>query len=128
MIAVAMQNNTPRPVDSLHDLLELIQRDYQISADDFAAIMEDFTAHYEEYPELRYMYDYIEQDVSRDRKNNQDGIYGDDYYVACEQFENAKNELKEVSGRLRSNTRKGNTKADIANDIDIIVSNMNGIL
>lgn len=58
----------------------------------------------------------------------QDGIYGDDFYIFCEEMHNFANELDEVSKSLRAPSRKGNTRTDIAAQVDTIVSNMDTII
>lgn len=55
----------------------------------------------------------------REELCNVDGVTGDDYYIFVEQIDNA----IQIAA-LRSNSRKGNTKADIARRLEIIMDNL----
>ncbi len=59
---------------------------------------------------------------------NSDGILGDDFYVLCDELGKYLNEFKEIAASLRSTSRKGNTRADIANQLDCVCSNFEGII
>lgn len=62
-------------------------------------------------------------------KDHYDGLYGDAYYQAEEELQNIQSELRtEVLDSLRSKSRKGNTKEDIAKRLEAIISNMDYIL
>lgn len=62
-------------------------------------------------------------------KDHSDGIYGDAYYQAEEELQNIQSELRnEIVASLRSKSRKGNTKEDIARRLENIISNMDYIL
>lgn len=62
-------------------------------------------------------------------KDHSDGIYGDVYYQAKEELQNIQSELRnEIVASLRSKSRKGNTKEDIARRLENIISNMDYIL
>ena len=54
----------------------------------------------------------------------QDGLVGDDLYRYEEHIANIKSDIQDEINALRSKSRKGNTKEDIANRLDKIVSNL----
>lgn len=60
----------------------------------------------------------------REELENVDGVTGDDYYIFVEQIDNAIQEVRDEIEALRSNSRKGNTKADIARRLEIIMDNL----
>lgn len=60
----------------------------------------------------------------RDELCNVDGVTGDDYYIFVEQIDNAIQEVRDEIAALRSNSRKGNTKAEIARRLEIIMDNL----
>ena len=67
--------------------------------------------------------------LDSNRKSNEDGIWGDDYYRAEEELRKTQDELRdEIVASLRSKSRKGNTKEDIAKRLEAIISNMDYIL
>ena len=71
----------------------------------------------------------IAQSHDDEYKDKSDGIYGDAYYQAEEELQNIQSELRtEVLNSLRSKSRKGNTKEDIAKRLETIISNMDYIL
>lgn len=75
----------------------------------------------------RMFYD-IAQSYNDECKDKSDGIYGDTYYQAEEELQNIQSELRtEVLNSLRSKSRKGNTKEDIAKRLETIISNMDYI-
>lgn len=62
-------------------------------------------------------------------KDHYDGLFGDDYLIACEELQKTQDELRdEIVASLRSKSRKGNTKEDIAKRLETIISNMDYIL
>lgn len=76
----------------------------------------------------RMFYD-IAESRNDEYKDNSDGIYGDAYYQAEEELQNIQSELRnEIVASLRSKSRKGNTKEDIARRLENIISNMDYIL
>lgn len=127
MIAVAMVNNKPEMVLDYHQLLDMIQRDYQLDAQDVASLIKDAIEHYNQHPELEAVCETAVEIFTPNAKNS-DGIFVDDFYIAEEQIRNAQEEIRAEIDALRSTSRKGNTKADIARRLENIVSNMNGIL
>ena len=127
MIAVAMVNNKPEMVLDYHQLLDMIQRDYQLDAQDVASLIKDAIEHYNQHPELEAVCETAVEIFTSNAKNL-DGIFGDDFYIAEEQIQNAQEEIRAEIDALRSKSRKGNTKEDIARRLENIVSNMNGIL
>ena len=60
----------------------------------------------------------------REELENVDGVTGDDYYIFVEQIDNAIQEVRDEIAALRSNSRKGNTKAEIARRLEIIMDNL----
>lgn len=60
----------------------------------------------------------------REELNNVDGVTGDDYYIFVEQIDNAIQEVRDEIEALKSNRRKGNTKAEIASRLKIIMDNL----
>lgn len=60
----------------------------------------------------------------REELENVDGVTGDDYYILVEQIDNAIQEVRDEIEALRSNSRKGNTKAEIARRLEIIMDNL----
>lgn len=127
MIAVAMVNNKPEMVFDYHQLLDMIQRDYQLDAQDVASLIKDAVEHYTQHPELEAVCETVQEIYGANFKN-QDGIWGDAFYQACEELQNTQEEIRAEIDALRSKSRKGNTKEDIARRLENIVSNMNGIL
>lgn len=127
MIAVAMVNNKPEMVLDYHQLLDMIQRDYQLDAQDVASLIEDAIEHYNQHPELEAVCE-TAVEIFTDNAKNSDGIFGDAFYIAEEQIQNAQEEIRAEIDALRSKSRKGNTKEDIARRLENIVSNMDGIL
>lgn len=127
MIAVAMVNNKPEMVLDYHQLLDMIQRDYQLDAQDVASLIKDAIEHYNQHPELEAVCE-TAVEIFTDNAKNSDGVFGDDFYIAEEQIRNTQEEIEAEINALRSKSRKGNTKEDIARRLENIVSNMDGIL
>ena len=124
MIAVAMSSGKPEPVFNLRQLLEMIERDYQLDTVDVANLISEAINNYNQYPELESCFEEFEVN----KQNTQDGIWGDAYYIAEEEIQNTQEDIRAEINALRSTSRKGNTKEDIAKRLENIVSNMNGIL
>lgn len=127
MIAVAMVNNKSEMVLDYHQFLNMIQQDYQLDAQDVASLIEDAVEHYKQHPELETVFE-TAAEIFTDNAKNSDGIFGDAFYIAEEQIQNAQEEIQAEIENLRSTRRKGNTKEDIAKRLENIVSNMDGIL
>lgn len=127
MIAVAIVNNKSEMVLDYHQLLDMIQRDYQLDAQDVASLIQDAVEHYNQHPELEAVCE-TAVEIFTDNAKNSDGIFGDAFYIAEEQIQNAQEEIRAEIENLRSTSRKGNTKEDIAKRLENIVSNMDGIL
>lgn len=128
MVVIAVRNNKPEAIMDYDQFREMVERDYQLDKQDLASLIEDAILHYTQYPELISCLDTIIEQLDEDEIKNHDGIYGDDYYRAVEEIQEAQEEIRNEIEALQSNSRKGNTKADIARRLDIIVSNMNHIL
>ena len=127
MIAVAIVNNKSEMVLDYHQLLYMIQRDYQLDAQDVASLIKDAVEHYNQHPELEAVCE-TAVEIFTDNAKNSDGIFGDAFYIAEEQIQNAQEEIRAEIDNLRSNSRKNNTKADIAKRLENIVANMDYIL
>lgn len=125
MIAVAMVNDKPKQVLDLRDLLDMLQRDYQLSTADVMDIFVDAIVNENDFPEVGAV---IEAASDTERAKNYDGVIGDDFYEACRGIHGAQEEIRGEIENLRSNKRKGNTKDDIARRLEVIVSNMDYIL
>lgn len=124
MIAIAMSSGKPEPVFDLRQLLEMIERDYQLDVMDVANLISEAVNNYTQYPELESCFEEFEVN----KHNTQDGVWGDAFYIACEEIRNTQEEIRAEINALRSTSRKGNTKEDIARRLENIVSNMDGIL
>lgn len=125
MIAVAMVNDKPKQVLDLRDLLDMLQRDYQLSTDDVMDIFVDAIVNENDFPEIGSV---IDAACGSGRAKNYDGVIGDDFYEACRGIHDAQEEIRGEIENLRSNKRNGNTKDDIASRLEVIVSNMDYIL
>ena len=128
MVVIAVRNNKPEAIMDYDQFREMVERDYQLDKLDLASLIEDAILHYTQYPELTPCLDEIVEQLDEDEIKSHDGIYGDDYYRAAEEIREAQEEIRNEIEALQSNSRKGNTKADIARRLDVIVSNMNYIL
>ena len=128
MVVIAVRNNKPEAIMDYDQIREMVERDYQLDKQDLASLIEDAILHYTQYPELISCLDTIIEQLDEDEIKSHDGIYGDDYYRAVEEIQEAQEEIRNEIEALQSNSRKGNTKADIARRLDVIVSNMNHIL
>lgn len=124
MIAIAVVNNKADAVLDFHQLLEMIERDYQLDTQDIAGLIEDAAENYTQYPEMASVF----ENIGEITLNSQDGVWGDQFYIACEEIRNAQEEIRAEIENLRSTSRKGNTKEEIAKRLENIVSNMDGIL
>lgn len=124
MIAIAAVDNKCEVVLDFRQLLEMIERDYQLDAMDVANLISDAIHDYDQYPELESCFEQFETV----KRNTQDGIWGDDFCIADEEIRNTQEEIRAEISNLRSSSRKNNTRADIARRLENIVSNMDGIL
>lgn len=126
MIAVAVVNKTPELIDYDH-FCEMIERDYQMDRQDVADIISDGFEEYQTHPELETVVNAVSQEFGPN-PSKVDGVWGDAYYIAYEEIQNTQEEIRAEINALRSTSRKGNTKEDIARRLENIVSNMDGIL
>lgn len=118
-----------------NDFLEQVQKTLGITMDDFVnginMLIEEHgfasRASGLEDPVAHMFYD-IYDSGSDYYTSSQDGIYGDDFYIASEALQNAQEEIRQVANCLMERSRKGNTRADLAAQLDNIASNMDGIL
>ena len=69
MIAVAMVNNKPEMVLDYHQLLDMIQRDYQLDAQDVASLIKDAIEHYTQHPELEVVCETVQEVYGANSKN-----------------------------------------------------------
>lgn len=110
------------------DFLCLIDSELGISKSDLAELMLDtFTGNTEQYPEFSR----VVEDIVKSHEeylHSGDGLYGDAFYIAGDELRNAQEEIRAEIDNLRSKSRKGNTKEDIAKRLENIVSNMDYIL
>lgn len=117
-----------KPIYNFDDFLCLIDSELGISKSDLAELMLDtFTGNIERYPEFCK----VEDDIIKSHKErlcDMDGLYGDCFYQACEELQNAQDGIRAEIDNLRSNSRKNNTKADIAKRLENIVLDMNYII
>lgn len=128
MIAVAVVDNKSDVVFDFRQLLEMIQRDYQLDAQDVVSLLNDAAKNYTQYPELEQLFDTLSETKNGIIQQYNDGIWGDAWLIAQEEIQNAQEEISAEIDNLRSKSRKGNTKEDIARRLENIVSNMDGIL
>lgn len=118
-----------------NDFLEQVQKTLGITMDDFVNGINMLVREHGfasrtsglEDPVAHMFYD-IYDDGSEYYTNSQDGIYGDDFYIASEALQNAQEEIRQVANCLMERSCKGNTRADLAAQLDNIASNMDGIL
>lgn len=114
-----------------NDFLEQVQKALGITMDDFVnginMLIEEhgFTSRTD--PVACMFYD-IYNSGSDYYTSSQDGIYGDDFYIASEALQDAQEEIRQVANCLMERSRKGNTRADLAAQLNNIASNMDGIL
>lgn len=59
---------------------------------------------------------------------NRDCICGDDYYNLCWEMDNYLKDFRAAIECLRKPSRKGNTRQDIANYLDVVCSNYQTII
>lgn len=128
MVVIAVRNNKPEAIMDYDQFREMVERDYQLDKLDLASLIGDAILHYTQHPELTSCLDEVVEQLEENEIKSQDGIYGDDYYRAAEEIREVQEEIRNEIEALQSNSRKGNTKADIARRLDVIVSNMNYIL
>lgn len=118
-----------------NDFLEQVQKTLGITTDDFVNGINMLVREHGyasrtsglEDPVAHMFYD-IYDDGSEYYTSSQDGIYGDDFYIASEALQNAQEEIRQVANCLMERSRKGNTRADLAAQLENIASNMDGIL
>lgn len=118
-----------------NDFLEQVQKTLGITTDDFVNGINMLVREHGfasrtsglEDPVAHMFYD-IYDDGSEYYTSSQDGIYGDDFYIASEALQNAQEEIRQVANCLMERSRKGNTRADLAVQLENIASNMDGIL
>lgn len=128
MITVAVVNNKSDVVFDFRQLLEMIQRDYQLDTQDVVSLLNDAAKNYNQYPELEPIFDTLSETKNSIIQQYNDGIWGDSWLIAQEEIQNAQEEICAEIDNLRSKSRKNNTKEDIARRLENIVSNMDGIL
>lgn len=128
MIAVAVVDNKSDVVFDFRQLLEMIQRDYQLDTQDVVSLLNDAAKNYTQYPELEQLFDTLSETKNSIIQQYNDGIWGDAWLIAQEEIQNAQEEIRAEIDNLRSKSRKNNTKEDIARRLENIVSNMDGIL
>lgn len=128
MIAVAVVDNKSDVIFDFRQLLEMIQRDYQLDTQDVVNLLNDAAKNYTQYPELEPIFNTLSETKNSLIQQHQDGVWGDSWLIACEELQNTQEEIRAEIDNLRSKSRKNNTKEDIARRLENIVSNMDGIL
>lgn len=129
MIAVAMVQNKPELILDYSQLLEMLQRDYQLDAQDVASLIEDGLIHHHQYPELGHATELAIDEMNNDIKQHQDGVWGDSWLMAKEELQSCWEDIETEIDILESNSRKkGNTKADIARRLRNVVANLQNVL
>ena len=128
MIAVAMINNKPETVLDYRQLLDMIQRDYQLDAQDVMKLLNDAAENYTQYPELEQFFDTLAATNNNLIQQHEDGIWGDSWLMAQEELQDCWEAIEAEITALESNSRKGNTKIDIARRLRAVVANLQEIL
>lgn len=128
MIAVAMVNNKPETVLDLRQLLDMIHRDYQLDAQDVMNLLNDAAENYTQYPEIEQLFDTLAATNNNLIQQHEDGIWGDSWLMAQEELQDCWEAIEAEINALESNSRKGNTKADIARRLRTVVANLQEIL
>lgn len=128
MIAIAMNSGKPEPVLDFHQLLEMIERDYQLDAQDVTNLLNDAAENYTQYPELEQIFDTLSATKNGLIQQHEDGVWGDSWLMAQEELQDCWEAIEAEINALESNSRKGNTKADIARRLRTVVSNLQNIL
>ena len=71
----------------------------------------------------------VREEVAFAQENmHRDGVYGDSFYVLAEEMRNYLDAFKVAENCLRAPSRKGNTRADIADYINLTCSNYETII
>ena len=128
MIAVAMVNNKPETVLDLRQLLDMIHRDYQLDAQDVMNLLNDAAENYTQYSEIEQLFDTLAATNNNLIQQHEDGIWGDSWLMAQEELQDCWEAIEAEINALESNSRKGNTKADIARRLRTVVANLQEIL
>lgn len=128
MIALAMVNNKPEMVLDLRQLLDMIHRDYQLDAQDVMNLLNDAAENYTQYPEIEQLFDTLAATNNNLIQQHEDGIWGDSWLMAQEELQDCWEAIEAEINALESNSRKGNTKADIARRLRTVVANLQEIL
>ena len=128
MIAVAMVQNKPELVFDYNQLLEMIQRDYQLDAQDVASLIAEAMSNIDNHPELGNAAEIAIEKMNKDIKQHQDGLWGDSWLMAQEELQSCWEDIEAEIDALKSNARKNNTKADIARRLRDVVANLQNIL
>lgn len=128
MIAIAMSGGKPEPVLDFHQLLEMIERDYQLDIQDVMNLLNDAAENYTQHPELEPIFDTFSATKNNLIQQHEDGVWGDSWLMAKEELQDCWEAIEAEINALESNSRKGNTKADIARRLRTVVANLQEIL
>ena len=89
---------------------------------EFIGLSQEDATSYAMTDEVREEIEFAQENMYRD------GVYGDDFYTLVEEMRNYLVAFKTAEDSLRSPSRKGNTRADIADYISITCSNYETII
>lgn len=128
MIAIAAVDNKCEAVLDLRQLLEMIERDYQLDTQDVMNLLNDAAENYTQYPELEQIFDTLSETKNGLIQQHEDGVWGDSWLMAQEELQDCWEAIEAEINALESNSRKGNTKADIARRLRTVVANLQEIL
>ncbi len=96
--------------------------------DSFMEMMEHIGIPAEDVPDYA-LTDEVSEKVEYARRNmNTDGVHGDSFYILVEEMNNYLEAFKIAADCLRKPSRKGYTRADIADYIDLTCSNFETII
>lgn len=102
--------------------------DRGFDCEDVAELVYNFLDQYMHDARFEAFYRTIEDEIHNNYAGNEVILRGDDLYIAMERYTNACNAFQEVADNLREKSCKGNTRDDLANEIETIISNMGGDL
>lgn len=128
MIAIAVTNNGTQPVFDYDQLLEMLERDYQLDKQDVASLIKEAIYHHDRHPELEAACETAIEEMNNDIKQYQDGVWGDSWLMAKEELQSCWEDIEAEIDALESTSRKNNTKADIARRLRNVVANLQDVL
>lgn len=96
--------------------------------EDIAELVYSFLDQYMHDARFEAFYKTVEDEIHNNYAGDEVILRGDDLYIAMERYTETCNALQEVADSLREKSGKGNTRNDLAKEIETIVSNMGGDL